>query len=219
MTSVTHEPTTPIRVVIADDQPIIRDGFAAVIDAQPDMTVMGRASDGVELVKLVEQTHPDVALVDIRMPRLDGIAATAQISGETKVLILTTFDLDDYVHDALVAGASGFLLQDVSAPRLVDAVRLVASGSMLLGPNITHQLLREVTPRRAARSLVHLGLTAREIEVFQLLAKGHSNAEIADALVVSQETTKSHVAEVLRKLQLRDRVQVVVFAYENGLVS
>lgn len=211
-----------IRVVVADDQPVIRDGFAAVLDAQPDMEVIGVASDGQELIDLVNAgSPPDVSLVDIRMPRLDGIAATAEISDRTTVLILTTFDLDEYVHDALTAGASGFLLKDVPAERLVEAVRLVADGSMLLGPSITRRLMTEVAARRAAPSpdLAALGLTDREQDVFAHLARGQSNAEIAAALVVSVETVKSHVSEVLRKLELRDRVQAVVFAYENGMTE
>ncbi|MDC5695994.1 response regulator transcription factor [Intrasporangium calvum] len=211
----------PIRVVVADDQPIIRDGFAAVLGAQVDLEVVGRAADGIDLVEMIESgPAPDIALVDIRMPRLDGIAATARISGRTKVLILTTFDLDEYVHDALVAGASGFLLKDVPADRLVEAVRLVAEGSLLLGPTITRRLVQEVATRRPPDppDLGALGLTAREQQVFALLARGRSNREVADELFLAVETVKSHVSEVLRKLELRDRVQAVVYAYDSGLV-
>ncbi len=212
--------TGPTRVVVADDQPIIRDGFAAVLDAQPDITVVGRVSNGQELVDLVERgPAPDIALVDIRMPVLDGIAATERISARTTVLILTTFDLDYYVHDALVAGASGFLLKDVPADRLVEAVRLVAGGSLLLGPTITRRLVDELAARRRNHTtdLDDYGLTPREKEIFSLLVRGKSNPEIAAELVISIETVKSHVAEVLRKLNLRDRIQAVIFAYENGL--
>ncbi len=212
--------TGPTRVVVADDQPIIRDGFAAVLDAQPDITVVGRVSNGHELVDLVERgPAPDIALVDIRMPVLDGIAATERISARTTVLILTTFDLDYYVHDALVAGASGFLLKDVPADRLVEAVRLVAGGSLLLGPTITRRLVDELAARRRNHTtdLDDYGLTPREKEIFSLLVRGKSNPEIAAELVISIETVKTHVAEVLRKLHLRDRIQAVIFAYENGL--
>lgn len=216
---MTDAPQQVLPLAVADDQPIIRDGFAAVLDAQPDMQVVARACDGIELVEAVGASPVDLALVDIRMPRMDGITACARISAHTRVLVLTTFDLDDYVHDALVAGASGFLLKDVPAPRLVEAVRLVAGGSLLLGPRITHQLVRELGRRPPRVSLDARGLTVREQQVFQLLARGMSNAEIAETLVVSTETVKSHVAEVLRKLHLRDRVAVVVFAHEMGLVQ
>lgn len=215
-----------LRVVIADDQPVICAGFAALLDAQPDLAVVGTAANGRDLVTLALQHRPDVAVVDIRMPLLDGISATREIvaSGvETRVLILTTFDLDRYVYDALRAGASGFLLKDVTAERLVEAVRLVADGSMLLGPSVTRRLVQDVAATRppdpSARVERLMGqLTTREREVFDLLSRGLPNAEIAGELVLGVETVKSHVAEVLRKLELRDRVQVVVFAYENGLV-
>lgn len=212
--------TEPIRVVVADDQPVIRDGFAAVLDAHPDIEVVARAADGLELLDLVARHHPDVALVDIRMPRMDGITATSHISSTTKVLILTTFDLEDYVRDALTAGAAGFLLKDVPAARLVEGVRLVAAGSLLLGPAVTQQLVRKLGRRTSVGpSLQERGLTPREQVVFQHLARGRSNAEIAESLVVSVETVKSHVAEILRKLDLRDRVAVVVFGHEFGLVA
>lgn len=211
-----------MRVVIADDQPIICRGFADLLAAQPDMDVVGTARDGVELLTLVANERPDVALVDIRMPRMDGIEATARIAAtsETRVLILTTFDVDEYVFDALRAGASGFLLKDVTGERLVEAVRMVGEGSMLLGPTVTRRLVEDFGTHRRTRHdpLADAGLTAREREVLLLLGQGRSNAEIAAALVVSVETVKSHVAEVLRKLALRDRVQVVVWCYENGLL-
>lgn len=211
-----------MRVVIADDQPIICRGFADLLAAQPDMEVIGTACDGAELLTLVANERPDVALVDIRMPRMDGIEATARIAAtsETRVLILTTFDVDEYVFDALRAGASGFLLKDVTGERLVEAVRMVGEGSMLLGPTVTRRLVEDFGTRRRTRHdpLANGGLTAREGEVLLLLGHGRSNAEIAATLVVSVETVKSHVAEVLRKLALRDRVQVVVWCYENGLL-
>lgn len=225
-TGETEGETTRTSVVIADDQPVICAGFAALLDAQPDLRVLGTAGTGRELVRLVRARRPDVAIVDVRMPEQDGIAATREIvaaGAATRIIILTTFDLDEYVYDALRAGASGFLLKDVTAPRLVDAVRLVADGSMLLGPSVTRRLVEDVAQARpnadgrAARSLLG-ALTPREREVFDLLARGLPNAEIAGELVLGVETVKSHVTEVLRKLGLRDRVQVVVFAYENGLV-
>lgn len=212
----------PVRVVVADDQPVICAGFAALLAAQPGLEVAGTAGDGAELVDLVAREQPDVALVDVRMPVLDGIGATRRIvaAGPTRVLILTTFDLDEYVFDAIRAGASGFLLKDVTAERLVEAVRMVADGAMLLGPGVTRRLVEDFAraPRPAA-DLATYGLTGREHEVLLQLGRGRSNAEIAESLVVSTETVKSHVSEVLRKLSLRDRVQAVVFAYENGLVG
>ena len=215
-----------MRVVVADDQPVICAGFAALFDAQDDMEVVGTALDGRELVSLVGATSPDVAVVDIRMPVMDGIDATRRIvdSTTTRVLILTTFDLDQLVFDALRAGASGFLLKDVPAARLVEAVRLVAEGSTLLGPNITRRLVEDFAalPERAPaidQSSPTVGLTPREHEVLLLLGQGLSNAEIAESLVVTVETVKSHVAEVLRKLQLRDRVQAVIYTYENDLID
>ncbi|GAA4621981.1 response regulator [Cellulomonas oligotrophica] len=212
------------RVVVADDQAVVRAGFAAILDSAPDLTVVGEAADGVELVDLVARHGPDVAVVDVRMPRLDGIAATRAVVAEhpgTRVLVLTTFDLDEYVYDALRAGASGFLLKDVTAPRLVEAVRLVADGSMLLGPSVTRRLVEDFS-RRAAPATddvpLHL-LTPREHEVLVAVARGLSNAEIAAELFVTEPTVKSHVSEVLRKLHRRDRVQLVVTAYETGLVG
>ncbi|MGI9157445.1 MAG: response regulator transcription factor [Marmoricola sp.] len=211
-----------MRLVVADDQPAICAGFAALLAAQTELEVVGTAANGAELVQLVRRTEPDVALVDVRMPVLDGIEATRQITRThaTRVLILTTFDLDEYVFDAIRAGASGFLLKDVTAERLVDAVRLVGDGSMLLGPGVTRRLVEDFGVRRAGSGSVPAGsgLTGRESEVLLLLGQGWSNAEIASSLVVGVETVKSHVAEVLRKLDLRDRVQAVVFCYEHGLV-
>jgi DNA-binding NarL/FixJ family response regulator len=210
-------------VVVADDQPVICAGFAALLDAQPDLDVVGTAADGRELVALVEEHRPDVALVDVRMPELDGIEATRLITRDhdTRVLILTTFDLDAYVYDAIRAGASGFLLKDVTAARLVDGVRMIAEGSMLLGPAVSRRLVADfargatrTTPAPASLA----PLSPREREVLDELARGRSNAEIASDLHIAAETVKSHVAEVLRKLGLRDRIQAVVFAYEHGLV-
>lgn len=214
---------TPLRVVVADDQPVVRAGFAAVLAAAPDIEVVGTAADGAELVALVAAEDPDVAVVDVRMPVMDGIAATAALSRDhaTRVLVLTTFDLDEYVVAAVRAGASGFLLKDVPAERLVEAVRLVADGGMLLGPSVTRRLVEDFAEQPTARAAdpAAYGLTRREGEVLGLLGRGLANAEIAEDLVVSTETVKSHVAEVLRKLGLRDRVQAVVWAYEHGLVT
>lgn len=212
-----------IRVVVADDQGVIRDGFAALLAAQPGLAVVGTAADGRALVELVEREQPDVALVDVRMPVLDGIEATRELvaNNPTKVLILTTFDLDAYVYDAIKAGASGFLLKDVTAERLVDGVRLVAEGSMLLGPAVSRRLVADFAKRKPREELEPDGddpLSPREREVLMLLARGHSNAEIGATLFIGTETVKTHVSEVLRKLGLRDRIQAVVYAYEHGLV-
>lgn len=211
------------RVVVADDQPVICAGFAALLAAQPDLEVVGTAANGRELVSLVETEHPDVALVDIRMPELDGIEATRLITRDhaTRVLILTTFDLDAYVYDAIRAGASGFLLKDVTAERLVEGVRMIADGSMLLGPAVSRRLVADFArgPRKLPPPAGTDPLSPREHEVLLELARGLSNAEIAERLFISTETVKSHVAEVLRKLGLRDRIQAVVHAYEHGLVQ
>jgi DNA-binding NarL/FixJ family response regulator len=208
-----------IKIVVADDHEVVRGGFAAMLGTQPDFTVVGTAADGAEAVRVCTAEKPDLVLMDVRMPVMDGIEATRQLSGGPRVLILTTFDLDQYVFDALRAGASGFLLKDVTAERLFDAVRVVAAGEALLAPTITTRLIGEFTrlkPRDAAVSLN--GLTPRETEVLRLIAEGLSNPEIAARLVVTEETVKTHVSRVLSKLGLRDRTQAVVAAYESGLV-
>lgn len=211
-------------VVVADDQPVVLQGFAAIIGAAEDLDVVGSVGDGRALLDLVATTNPDVAVVDIRMPVLDGIAATERITADhpgTRVLILTTFDLDEYVYDALRAGASGFLLKDVTADRLVEAVRLVADGSMLLGPTVTRRLVEDFASRTPQKTPV-TGLdelTPREREVLLAVARGLSNGEIAAELWIAEPTVKSHVSEALRKLGCRDRVQLVIAAYESGLVS
>jgi len=215
-----------IRVLVADDQVAVRSGFAALIAAEEEMEVVGEAGNGREAVDLARRVFPRVIVMDIRMPVLDGIEATRLICADptlpdTHVLVLTTFDLDEYVYDALRAGASGFLLKDVTAEHLFDAVRVVAAGDALLAPNVTRRLISEFArhrPRTAA-SIPQLGeLTPRETEVLRLLAEGLSNPEIAARLVVTEETVKTHVSRVLRKLGLRDRTQAVVTAYETGLV-
>ncbi|SFI08920.1 two component transcriptional regulator, LuxR family [Streptosporangium canum] len=207
------------RVLIADDQPVVLRGFAAVLRAQPDLTVVGTASDGAQAVRLARETHPDVALLDIRMPEMDGIEAARRIlaTEATRVIMITTFDLDDYVYDALSAGASGFLLKDVRANDLAEAVRTVARGDALLAPKITRRLVAEFARQRRP---VPAGspLTPREAEVLRLIARGLSNAEIAADLVVTEHTVKTHVARLLAKLGLRDRTQAVIHAYETGLV-
>lgn len=210
-------------MVVADDQPVICAGFAALLDAQDGIEVVGTALDGRELVGLVEAEHPDVALVDIRMPVLDGIEATRLITsaGATRVLILTTFDLDAYVYDAVRAGASGFLLKDVTAGRLVEAVHLVAEGAMLLAPVVSRRLVAErFADVRAPRPepAEAADLSPRQRDVLLELATGASNAEIAERLHITSETVKTHVSDVLRTLGLRDRIQAVVYAYEHGLV-
>ncbi|NUO98365.1 MAG: response regulator transcription factor [Nonomuraea sp.] len=209
-----------VRVVVADDQELVRGGFAMILDAQPDISVVAEASDGVEAVAAVRAHDPDVLLLDIRMPRMDGIEAASIVCAETgcKVLMLTTFDLDDYVFDALRAGASGFLLKDVRRDDLVNAVRVVAAGESLLAPAVTTRLIAQFTSRPVTRPVETLdSLTVRERETLQLIARGLSNAEIAEAMVVSEHTVKTHVSNVLSKLGLRDRVQAVIAAYESGL--
>jgi DNA-binding NarL/FixJ family response regulator len=211
-----------ITVAIADDQAIMRAGLVRLLEAEPGFEVAGEAADGVEALRLVRETTPDVVLMDIRMPRLDGLEATKRIVREnagTRVIVLTTFGLDDYVYDALRNGASGFLVKDAEPEHLIAAIRLVATGDSLLAPLPTRRLIAEragrgVTPDDEALAV----LTPREREVFLLLARGLSNAEIAAELVVSDATVKTHVASVLAKLGLRDRVQAVILAYENGAV-
>jgi len=218
-------PAATIRIVVADDHQVVRTGFAALLDTQPDFTVVGTACDGVEAVRIARELRPDVVLMDVRMPTMDGIEATKQLTesgAAPRILILTTFDLDEYVYDALCAGASGFLLKDVTAERLFDAVRVVAAGEALLAPTVTRRLIDEFTrlrPRPAAAPAAALAtLTPRETQVLRLVAEGLSNPEIADRLVVTEETVKTHVSRVLSKLGLRGRTQAVVIAYESGLV-
>jgi DNA-binding NarL/FixJ family response regulator len=215
-----------VRIVVADDQQIVRDGFAALLDSQPDFTVVGTAADGDEATHVCRRLRPDVVLMDVRMPGTDGIEATRRLAEDShppRVLILTTFDLDEYVYDALRAGASGFLLKDVTAERLFDAVRIIAAGDALLAPNVTRRLISEFarqSPEPAVAVIPRLDqLTPRETEVLRLLAAGLSNPEIAARLVVTEETVKTHVSRVLRKLGLRDRTQAVIIAYETGLVT
>ena len=217
---------TAVRIAVADDQRIVRDGFAALLASQPEFAVVGTAADGDEALRVCRRLRPDVILMDVRMPGTDGIEATRQLCADAsppRVLILTTFDLDEYVYDALRAGASGFLLKDVTAERLFDAVRIIAAGDALLAPNITRRLIGEFARNRASTAAGDIPqldeLTPREIEVLRLLAEGLSNPEIAARLVVSEETVKTHVSRILRKLRLRDRTQAVVAAYETGLVT
>jgi DNA-binding NarL/FixJ family response regulator len=218
--------TRMIRVVIADDQVMIRDGLATLLASAPDIEVVGQAGDGLEAVELCAELGPDVVVMDIRMPRLDGLAATARIATDDKespkVLVLTTFDLDEYVYEALGAGASGFLLKDASAGDLINAVRVVASGEALLAPSITRRLISDFARRRRherPRSDLVDVLTPRELDVLRLIARGLSNAEIAGELFLSEQTVKTHVGHVLSKLGLRDRTQAVVFSYENGIAG
>jgi DNA-binding NarL/FixJ family response regulator len=211
-----------LRLVIADDQPLMRAGFRAVLEATGDMEVVAEAGDGLEAVRVTRATQPDVVLMDVRMPHLDGIEAIRQLPGR-RVLVLTTFGLDEYIVEALRAGASGFITKDVPAAELVRAVRVIAAGDALLTPAVTRQLLDSVARRlpapveRSPEALTEL--TEREREVFELLARGLSNAEIAAALILGEATVKTHVSNVLMKLGLRDRVQAVVLAYEVGLIQ
>ncbi|MET8697609.1 MULTISPECIES: response regulator transcription factor [unclassified Kitasatospora] len=220
---------TPIRVVVADDQELVRVGFGMILDAQPDIEVVAEAANGAEAVEAVRVHGPDVLLLDVRMPVMDGLEAARRVCAEypgTRVIMLTTFDADDYVFDALYAGASGFLLKDVRRDDLAHGVRMVASGEALLAPSVTRRLIGEFAARRpgsaerAVRAPSRLleQLSPRERETLVLLARGLSNAEIAAALVVSEHTVKTHVSNVLAKLGLRDRVHAVVFAYEAGAV-
>ena len=226
---MTTPPAPPVRIVVADDHQVVRTGFAALLDTQPDFTVVGTACDGTEAVRICRELRPDVVLMDVRMPGTDGIEATRQLTGSLpeadrpRILILTTFDLDEYVYDALRAGANGFLLKDVTAERLFDAVRIIAAGEALLAPTVTRRLIGEFTRQRPPRpddrpATALTALTDRETQVLRLLAEGLSNSEIAVRLVVTEETVKTHVSRILGKLGLRDRTQAVVAAYESGLV-
>ena len=213
---------SPTRVLVVDDQAFVRGGFAMILAAEPNISVVGEAVDGVEAVRAVAEHTPDVVLMDVRMPRMNGIEATRRITaaGRARVLVLTTFDLDEYVYDAVVAGASGFLLKDVRPRDLAHAVRTVAAGDNLVAPTVTRRLLAEFVRRPpAGRRAERLGaLTERELEVLGLIARGWSNAETAAHLVLSETTVKTHVTRILAKLGVRDRVQAVVVAYETGLV-
>ncbi|GGX83033.1 response regulator [Streptomyces hiroshimensis] len=218
-----------IRVVVADDQELVRSGFAMILSAQPDIEVVAEAGDGAEAVAAVRRHAPDVVLLDIRMPRMDGIEAARTICAETgcRAVMLTTFDQDDYVYEALHAGASGFLLKDVRRDDLVHAVRVVVAGDSLLAPSVARRLVADFTSRGQADASAGTGtsgpelgaLTARERETLVLLGRGLSNAEIAAELVVSEHTVKTHVSNVLSKLGLRDRIQAVICAYETGLIA
>jgi DNA-binding NarL/FixJ family response regulator len=216
-----------VRVLLVDDQALIRAGFRMILEAEEDLEVVGECGDGTQAIDSVKRFAPDVVLMDIRMPEMDGIEATRRIVGDdgetaVKVLMLTTFDLDEYVYDALRAGASGFLLKDVPADQLVSGIRLVAQGDALLAPSVTRRLIQEFSRSSRGRGQRPTGLdelTPREDEVFKLLARGMSNAEIAADLIVSETTVKTHVARILMKLEVRDRVQAVVLAYESGVVA
>ncbi len=220
--------TGDTRCLIADDQAVVREGLAAILAAQPGLQVVGLAADGADAVAQARRLSPDIVLMDVRMPVMDGLQATREIMRGTagpegpRVLMLTTFDLDDYVYQALRAGASGFLLKDANAAELVHAVRVVARGEALLAPSVTRRLIADFArlPRQDAPPAPELGvLTKRETEVLRLIARGLSNAEISDALVIADQTTKTYVGRILAKLGLRDRAQAVVAAYESGLVT
>jgi DNA-binding NarL/FixJ family response regulator len=217
----------PIGVLIADDQPMVRAGLRMILEVEPDIEIVGEAADGDEAVTLAGETGPDVILMDVRMPHLDGLEATRRIvrdgGGGPRVLILTTFDLDAYVYEALLAGASGFVLKDIAPEQLVEAIRVIANGESLLSPTVTRRLIEEFVRRppdavrQTPRELEQL--TPREAEILRFVARGLSNAEIAARAFVSEPTVKTHVARILMKLGLRDRVQVVVYAYEHGLAK
>lgn len=215
-----------IRALLCDDQALVRSGFRMILEARPDIEVVGEAQDGREAVELDASLEPDVVLMDVRMPNLNGVEATRRIvagGGRARIIILTTYDLDEYVYDAIRAGASGFLLKDVQPDQLVDAVRVVASGDALLAPSVTRRLLdrfaHSLPDGQAKASPALSALTDRELEVLRLLAGGLSNAELAERLFVSEATVKTHVSNLLKKLDLRDRVQAVALAYQVGLVS
>ena len=227
--------TEKIRVLLVDDQEMVRDGLGALLASAPDIELVGEAGDGMLAVTLAAELNPDVVVMDIRMPGMDGLTATARILGAPepataghprpstpRVLILTTFDLDEYVYEALARGASGFLLKDAPARDLINAVRVIASGEALLAPSVTRRLIDDVARRRRSGNLrpeAAATLTARELDVLRQVARGLSNGEIADELYLSEQTIKTHVGRILSKLELRDRTQAVVFAYENGLVG
>ncbi|MCO6005486.1 response regulator transcription factor [Actinoallomurus purpureus] len=221
-----NAPSPAVRIVVADDHPVVRTGFADLLDTQPDFIVVGTVSDGAEALRTCRELSPDVVLMDVRMPGMDGIEATRQLAGADstgpRILILTTFDLDEYVYDALRAGASGFLLKDVTAERLFDAVRIIAAGEALLAPTVTRRLISDfalMRPKPDAPSTATLAaLTPRETQVLRLVAEGLSNPEIAARLTVTEETVKTHVSRMLNKLGLRDRTQAVIAAYETGLI-
>jgi DNA-binding NarL/FixJ family response regulator len=218
---------TIIRVLVADDQALVRGGFRLLIDSAPDLEVVGEAADGAEAVRLARELCPDVVLMDIRMPTMDGIEATRAIvstpaGAQIRIIILTTFDLDEYVYDALRAGASGFLLKDTDPDALLEAIRVVESGDALLAPSVTRRLIAEFAkrPAQTRSSLPHLEqLTEREREVLVLVAKGLSNGEIATELFISPATAKTHVSRIMMKLESRDRAQLVALAYESGFVT
>jgi DNA-binding NarL/FixJ family response regulator len=213
-----------IRVLLCDDQALVRGGFRMILEARPDLEVVGEAEDGLQAVELAGQTEPDVILMDVRMPNIDGVEATRRIverGSGARVIVLTTYDLDEYVYDAIRSGASAFLLKDVQPTQLVEAIRIVAAGDALLAPSVTRRLLdrfaRSLPDRQPAPASLST-LTAREVEVLRLLASGLSNAELSERLFVSEATVKTHVSSLLRKLEVRDRVQAVILAYEAGLV-
>jgi DNA-binding NarL/FixJ family response regulator len=219
--------SSPLRLVVVDDQDVVRAGFAALLDTQADFTVVGTAADGAAAIRVCRDTSPDIVLMDVRMPVMDGIEATREITdqladaGTPRIIMLTTFDLDEHVYDALSAGASGFLLKDMPAERLFEAVRIVATGEALLAPTVTRRLIGEfarLRPKQADDEARLATLTPREVDVLRLIADGLSNSEIAAELSISGETVKTHVSRIFAKLGARDRAQAVVEAYESGLV-
>jgi DNA-binding NarL/FixJ family response regulator len=215
-----------IRVMLVDDQAMVRAGFRMILDAEPGITVVGEAADGIEAIEMIDRARPDVVLMDVRMPRMDGIAACETICSSddvtARVMMLTTFDLDDYVHAALRAGASGFMLKDAPAEQLIEGIRVIANGDALLAPSVTQTLINEIARRPVSQPEAFPGineLTERELDVVRLMTRGMSNGEIATELYLGEATIKTHVGRILAKLGARDRVQAVVAAYESGLVS